>query len=144
WLLALILVCESHREGPRSCPRVRVVDSHRPLKGRRANGSETLDQTKARGVCATVRALLFEVGRLYDERGAVPMASRITHVLPEVRVDVRCRPDRNNASLVDHLVPDRDDARTLMNLVRAAVNGRHHGSRQPARNTLIVQTTILV
>ena len=71
---------ERHRERPRLRPCRRIVDGDRPFDSIRRRTREALDQTKRRGVRVAVRAAIFVVGGLDDERVAIPVAARIAHL----------------------------------------------------------------
>src|SRR5262245_43220305 len=52
------------------------------------------------------------------------------------------RVEWNDASLVDHFVNDRDETRRLNNLVAVSVDGRHHRSRDAARDAPVIETAV--
>ena len=57
--------------------------------------------------------------------------------------EVRPAVERNHARVVHHLVGDGHDARALVNLVRVAVDGRHHRAGHAARDAAIVEAAVL-
>src|SRR6185503_18202546 len=90
-----------------------------------------------------VRAPRAEVRGLDDERLAFPVAARIAHVEADAGAGVRPAIERDHARLVNHLVPNRDEARALHDLERVAVGAGQHRPREPACDAAIVQTEIL-
>ena len=63
------------------------------------------------------------VGRVHDQRVAVPSRARVTVVLPEHWRDVRRLVCRKDARVVNHLAAQRDDARALRDLEVALITG---------------------
>src|SRR5215471_21841717 len=84
-----------------------------------------------------------EVRRLDDERVAVEVGARVAHVALDFRFEVWTRVEWNEPRLVHHLVPDRDPARRLDDLVGVAVDGRRHRTGNSTRDTSIVEAAIL-
>src|SRR5260221_34983 len=73
--LTRIFLRQVHRKGPRPGPCRRIVTGHRPLDSLRAHRLEALDETQRVATGAAVGDLILEVGRLDDQRVAVPMAT---------------------------------------------------------------------
>ena len=116
-----------HRPG--LLPGVRI--RHRELVEQRVgvDAGETLHQ---RPVPAGVppgdmRPVVIEVHRLDHQRVAVPMAARITDVLPNPGLGgCGAAVERNDADGVHHLVHDRDMVRRLKQLHVVVVDARQH------------------
>src|SRR6185436_20241270 len=87
---------------------------------------EALDDAQGRSVGVAVRGRLFEIGRLDDEGAAFEAAARVAEMLADLRADVRTAVERDESLFVQQLIPDRDEARGLHDLVVVAVHGRDH------------------
>ena len=112
-------------------PGGRVVERDRPFDRVLRRRPEPLDGLEPLGRAAE-RRLLEEVRGFDDERVALPVAARVAHVrLQERAGHMRPPVERNDARLVHHLVADRHEARALRDVVRVAVDGRHHRARTP-------------
>src|SRR5262249_44990634 len=134
---------EWHRERPRPRPRRRIVHGHRPLDGVIRRRREALDQTERRGVGIAIRASILVVGRLDDERVAVPVATGITHLELERSRRVRTTIRWDHADVVTQLVANRDESGRLHDLIRVAVDVRHHRAWYPARDAAFPQIEVL-
>ena len=84
-----------------------------------------------------------EVGRLDDERVALPVAARIAHQLAEAAADVRPPVERDDARLVHHLVDDDDRVRRLHDARAVAVDHRQPRSGQAARDAAVPEAEVL-
>jgi hypothetical protein len=70
-------------------------------------------------------------------------AVRVARLQANALADVRTAVERNHSRLVNQLVADADDARRLHDLIRIAVDERHHRSRERARDAAIEQAEVL-
>src|SRR5439155_25168447 len=98
------------------------------------------------GIRIPVDAALLEVRRLDDERVAFPMSTGIAHIEVDVAADVRAPRngiERDDARLVHHLVANRDVTGALDDLIRVAVDRRHHRAGYAARDAAVVEVAIL-
>ena len=137
----LWIVRQSHGKRPGPDPGLRVIHRDRPLEPARSNGLEPLDEDQVRGRVPISRARI-EVGRLDHQRIAFPMPSRVAHVRPQV--GSRAVVERDDARLVNHLVPDGDQTRRLRDVVGVPVNRRHHRARQSAGDAAIVEAAVRI
>ena len=85
-----------------------------------------------------------EVRRLDDERVAFPVAAARRPCTCGCVRRVRAAVERDDARFVNHLVADRHVARALHDLVRVAVDGRHHRAGHAAGDAAIVEAEVLV
>ena len=83
-----------------------------------------------------------EVGRLDDQRVALPAAARVPQPLPNPSVRMRPPVERDDPGVVDHLDEDHDITRRLEDLVVVVVEAGHHRAGQPARDAPLVQVAV--
>ena len=84
-----------------------------------------------------------EVGRLDDERVALPVATRIAHQLLDAAADVRTAVERDDARVVHHLVGDDDRVGRLYDSRAVAVDHRQPRTCQAARDAAVVVVEVL-
>src|SRR5688572_822911 len=138
----LVVAREPHAKGPRLHPGGRVVEGDRPFDRVLRRRPEPLDGLEpARR--ATERRFLEVVRAFDDERVAFPVAARVAHVRLHVPRERLAAVERDDARVVHHLVADRDHPWRLHDLVRVAVDGRHHRARDAAGDAPHVERQIL-
>ena len=92
---------------------------------------------------SAIRRLVGEVRRLDDERVAFPVAAAHRRRTDGSSTAMCGRVvERNHARVVDHLVGDRHEARALMDVIRVAVDGRHHRAGDAARDAAVVEAAV--
>ena len=128
---------QRHRKRPWRRPRFRIIDRDLIKQRIRLGAGEALDQAErvAHGDVAPVTAgpeSAVEVGGFDDERITIPAAAGIAHVSPDGGREVRSSIERDESSLVDHLVANRHETGRLHDLIAVAVARWEHGRKQPA------------
>src|SRR5260370_955526 len=117
---------QRNHSGPRLCPGRRIVDRDFVVDSIRADARETLDdaQVLVRSPEVTLGRI---IGRVDDQRIALPVTDGITEQLPEVLPDVRAPIQRNDTGVVDRLHENRNGVASLEDLEVAVVRRLNPG-----------------
>src|SRR4029453_12188796 len=131
---------ERRRPGPHPCRR--IVDGELVTDRVRIHALETLDETQVRSRSPVVR-FVRKVGRLHDERVALPATPRIAEPLADRSAEMWTTVQRDHSSVVDHFMGDRHVTGRLNNLNIVVVQARKACGRQPPGDASLERAAVL-
>ena len=133
---------------PRPLVAGRVGDREAVVDAVGRDAREPLDDAgvRARGMHQVPHALIAlrgQVGRLDDQRLALPVGARVAQPLADPRSQMPAAVQRDDPRVVDHLHQDHDVVGRLQNLIVVVVEAGHHGAGHAARDAPVVEVQVL-
>ncbi len=119
-----------------------IVERNRPFNRVGPERRETLHHPQL-VAGAAIRRLVREVGGLDHQGRPLPVAAGVADVLPDRRREVRTAIERDDPRVVHHLVGDGHVPGRLVDVVRVAVDRRHHRAGHAARDAPVVEAPVL-